>query len=52
MLQGLPPLINRQTRALGLPVYQLPSSSTANASWSFEKKLFAWREALAPHLGR
>jgi hypoxanthine-DNA glycosylase len=42
----------KHTRALGLPVYQLPSSSPANASWSFEKKLCAWREALAPHLGR
>lgn len=32
------------TRALGLPVYRLPSSSPANASWSFERKLVAWRE--------
>jgi len=33
----------RITRALGLPVYQLPSTSPANASWSFERKLAAWR---------
>ena len=33
----------RFTRALGLPVYRLPSTSPANASWSFERKLAAWR---------
>lgn len=32
------------TRALGLPVYRLPSTSPANASWSFERKLAAWKE--------
>jgi len=32
-------------RALGLPVQRLPSSSPANASWSFERKLDAWRAA-------
>ena len=31
------------TRALGLAVHRLPSSSPANASWSFERKLAAWR---------
>jgi hypoxanthine-DNA glycosylase len=40
----------RHTRALGLPVVRLPSSSPANASWSFERKLAAWREALLPAL--
>jgi hypoxanthine-DNA glycosylase len=40
----------KHTIALGLPVYKLPSSSPANASWSFERKLEAWQEALAPHL--
>jgi hypoxanthine-DNA glycosylase len=30
------------TGALGLAVYRLPSSSPANASWSFERKLAAW----------
>ena len=34
----------RHTRALGLPVYRLPSTSPANASWSFERKLAAWRD--------
>jgi len=31
------------TRELGLPVHRLPSTSPANASWSFERKLAAWR---------
>lgn len=35
----------RRVLALGLPVVQLPSSSPANASWSFERKLAAWRAA-------
>ena len=37
----------RVTRALGLPVHRLPSTSPANASWSFERKLAAWREVFA-----
>lgn len=37
----------RTTRALGLPVYRLPSTSPANASWSFERKLAAWRDVFA-----
>lgn len=39
----------RHTRALGLPVYRLPSTSPANASWTFERKLAAWREVFAAH---
>lgn len=39
----------RHTEALGLPVYRLPSTSPANASWSFERKLSAWREVLQQH---
>ncbi len=35
----------RVTRALGLQVWRLPSTSPANASWSFERKLASWREA-------
>ncbi len=35
----------RHIRALGLLVLRLPSSSPANASWSFERKLQAWRAA-------
>jgi hypoxanthine-DNA glycosylase len=37
------------TQGLGLPVYRLPSTSPANASWSFERKLAAWREVFARH---
>ena len=33
----------RVTAALGLDVHTLPSTSPANASWSFERKLAAWR---------
>jgi hypoxanthine-DNA glycosylase len=39
----------RHTEALGLPVYKLPSTSPANASWSFERKLAAWSEVLQRH---
>ena len=34
---------SNHTALLGLPVYKLPSTSPANASWSFERKLAAWR---------
>jgi hypoxanthine-DNA glycosylase len=40
----------KHTMQLGLPVYKLPSSSPANASWSFERKLQVWRSVLQPHL--
>ena len=39
----------RHTRALGLPVHRLPSTSPANASWSFERKLAAWRAVFEEH---
>ena len=39
----------RVTRALGLPVHRLPSTSPANASWSFERKLAAWRAVFEAH---
>jgi len=32
------------TAQLGLRVFKLPSTSPAHASWSFERKLAAWRE--------
>jgi G:T/U-mismatch repair DNA glycosylase len=35
----------RITSALGVPVLRLPSTSPANASWSFERKRVAWRAA-------
>lgn len=34
----------KYTALLGVPVVKLPSTSPANASWSFERKLAAWRE--------
>lgn len=39
----------RVTGALGVPALRLPSTSPANASWSFERKLDAWRVALREH---
>jgi hypoxanthine-DNA glycosylase len=39
----------KHTGVLGLPVYKLPSSSPANASWSFERKLSVWRDVIAAH---
>ena len=39
----------KYTAALGLPVYKLPSTSPANASWSFERKLAAWRAVFEQH---
>jgi hypoxanthine-DNA glycosylase len=36
----------RITRALGVDVHRLPSTSPANASWSFERKLTAWHSVL------
>jgi hypoxanthine-DNA glycosylase len=39
----------RHTQDLGVPVYKLPSSSPANASWSFERKLQVWQEVIQRH---
>jgi hypoxanthine-DNA glycosylase len=39
----------RHTQALGVPVLKLPSTSPANASWSFERKLAAWRGVFTEH---
>jgi hypoxanthine-DNA glycosylase len=35
--------VRRITDSLGVDVHTLPSTSPANASWSFERKLDAWR---------
>ncbi len=40
---------SKHTMQTGLPVYKLPSTSPANASWSFERKLSAWREVFEKH---
>ncbi|MCW7536395.1 DNA-deoxyinosine glycosylase [Aquabacterium sp. A7-Y] len=37
------------TRGLGRAVYRLPSTSPANASWSFERKLAAWKAVFEQH---
>ena len=39
----------RITGALGLPVHRLPSTSPANASWSFERKRAAWAAVFGQH---
>ncbi|HEX7687184.1 MAG TPA: DNA-deoxyinosine glycosylase [Burkholderiaceae bacterium] len=37
----------RLTAALGVDVHALPSTSPANAAWSFERKLAAWRDVFS-----
>ena len=39
----------RVTGALGLPVHKLPSTSPANASWSFDRKRAAWHAVFSAH---
>lgn len=39
----------RHTAVLGVTVLRLPSTSPANASWSWERKLAAWRAVLQAH---
>jgi hypoxanthine-DNA glycosylase len=39
----------RLTTALGVAVHRLPSTSPANASWSFARKLAAWRAVFEQH---
>ena len=38
----------REVEVLGFEAMVLPSTSPANATWSFERKLQAWRAALLP----
>lgn len=40
---------SKHTSLLGVPVYKLPSTSPANAGWSFERKLAAWGDVLRLH---
>ena len=35
------------TRTLGLPVHRLPSTSPANARWTFDRKRAAWQAVFA-----
>jgi hypoxanthine-DNA glycosylase len=35
---------SRHLQVLGFEVHRLPSTSPANASWSFDRKLAAWRQ--------
>jgi len=37
----------RLAAALGLAAHTLPSTSPANAAWSFDRKLAAWREVFS-----
>ena len=37
----------KHTLNLGVPVFKLPSTSPANASWSFERKVAAWQDVFA-----
>jgi hypoxanthine-DNA glycosylase len=37
------------TQGLGLTVHRLPSTSAANATWSLDRKLAAWRKAFEAH---
>jgi hypoxanthine-DNA glycosylase len=39
----------QRSAALGVAVARLPSTSPANASWSFERKLAAWRAVFSAH---
>ena len=40
---------SKHTQSLGVAVHRLPSTSPANASWSFERKLAAWRAVFEQH---
>jgi hypoxanthine-DNA glycosylase len=39
----------RHTRGLAVAVHKLPSTSPANASWTLERKLAAWRQVFEQH---
>jgi len=46
----LQPATSKSDRLLGFAAHRLPSSSPANASWSFERKCAAWREVFSQYL--
>ncbi|MDZ7855511.1 DNA-deoxyinosine glycosylase [Sphaerotilus sp.] len=39
--------VMQHLQSLGFAVHRLPSTSPANAGWSFERKLAAWRDVFA-----
>jgi hypoxanthine-DNA glycosylase len=39
----------KRTQSLALALHRLPSTSPANASWSFARKLAAWRAVFEEH---
>lgn len=41
--------VNSNVNSRAPQFYKLPSTSRANASWSFERKLAAWREVFEKH---
>jgi hypoxanthine-DNA glycosylase len=47
--RGSAPPEAHEVKSVGVQFYKLPSTSPANASWSFERKLAAWREVLVKH---
>ena len=47
--QGARPAWDGPALGLAAVVHRLPSTSPANASWSFERKLAAWRLAFEEH---
>jgi hypoxanthine-DNA glycosylase len=47
--QGARPAWDGPARGPDLIVHRLPSTSPANASWSFERKLAAWRSVFEEH---
>jgi hypoxanthine-DNA glycosylase len=43
------PRVLHEVNSVGVLFHKLPSTSPANASWSFERKLAAWREVFEKH---
>ncbi|MDP3172342.1 MAG: DNA-deoxyinosine glycosylase [Polaromonas sp.] len=47
--RGSAPPEAHEVKSVGVKFYKLPSTSPANASWSFERKLAAWRDVFEKH---